>query len=226
MIAPQFSVTTNAPNTARWNRYPTNATIPQPPSSFMAPGVAAAAAATTTGNDNNKTTELATFYIHSIFHRSGQLFHIDQPADIPTTPPVTIKRPQYPERRQLSMRMLTPCVLYVQYPCEQKCRNLGICIHYQFVVGCRKCPDGLRCVVCVASGVEEVSAPPTYLPKNLSCLVPTLFHSSRPLLSLGGSQYTNSKIYVISTPKSLTPTPPLSHIPSCTIYALCIMHNH
>lgn len=161
MMAHQFSLATNAPNTPSWSRHPANASFPQPPSSSMAPGVASAAAA----NNNKKTTELATFYIHSIFHRTGQLFHVDQPADIPTTPPVTIKRPQYPERRQLSMRMLTPCVLYVQYPCEQKCRNLGICIHYQFVVGCRKCPDGLRCEVCVASGVEEVSAL-AYLPEG------------------------------------------------------------
>ena len=239
MMAPQLSVTTNAPTTARWNRYPTNATIPQPPSSFMAPGVAAAAAATTTGNNNNKTTELATFYIHSIFHRSGQLFHIDQPADIPTTPPVAIKRPQYPERRQLSMRMLTPCILYVQYPCEQKCRNLGICIHYQFVVGCRKCPDGLRCEICVASGVEEVSASITFLPTlgsrkahsrpMLSLLPPFSFRKTAPfawwvVIHKSKSIYQVYVIFPVRNP--LTPTAPLSHITSYIIYASCITTNN
>lgn len=128
--------------------YMANAPSPQP----SAIATSTASGVTTGGG----ATELATFYIHSALHRSGQFFHVNKPADIPNTPPVAIKRPKFPEMRQLSMRMLTPCILYVQYPCEQKCRNLGICIHYQFVVGCKKCPDGLRCELCVGSGVEEV----------------------------------------------------------------------
>jgi hypothetical protein len=144
----RLSLSTTPSNTG-FSGYMANASSPQPSATSTASGV-------TTGG----TTELATFYIHSALHCSGQFFHVNKPADIPNTPPVAIKRPKFPEMRQLSMRMLTPCIFYVQYPCEQKCRNLGICIHYQFVVGCKKCPDGLRCEVCVGSGVEEVGSYP------------------------------------------------------------------
>jgi len=105
---------------------------------------------------SSDTPELATFYIHNVLHRSGQLFHVDKPADIPSAPPVTIRRPKFPEMRQLTICRFPPCIFYVQYPCEQKCRSLGICIHYQFVVNCKTCPDGLRCDLCVATGIEEV----------------------------------------------------------------------
>ncbi|KIX98714.1 uncharacterized protein Z520_05175 [Fonsecaea multimorphosa CBS 102226] len=99
--------------------------------------------------------QTAAFFIRSLDHPQGQLFYMAKPEDVSSAPPVVIRRPPLPEVRQISLQMLVPCVFFVQYPCRQKCRSLGICVHYQFVIGCRKCPDGLRCPDCVQSKVEE-----------------------------------------------------------------------
>jgi hypothetical protein len=56
----------------------------------------------------------------------------------------------------MTLQALQPCILYVQYACRQRCRSLGICIHYQFVIGVRSCPDGLRCDQCIQSKTEQV----------------------------------------------------------------------
>lgn len=101
-------------------------------------------------------TEIAAFYVHNCDFPQGKIFHTPKPDDISMSPPVVIRRPAFPEMRKLTMQILMPCIFYVQFPCSQKCRTMGICIHYQFVVGCRKCPDGLRCPVCVRSKVEQV----------------------------------------------------------------------
>ncbi|OAP63519.1 hypothetical protein AYL99_02746 [Fonsecaea erecta] len=98
---------------------------------------------------------VAAFFVRSLDHPQGQLFQMVKPEDISSAPPVVVKRPPKPEVRQISLQMLAPCVFFVQYPCQQKCRSLGICVHYQFVIGCRKCPDGLRCSACVQSKTEE-----------------------------------------------------------------------
>ncbi|OAL37406.1 hypothetical protein AYO20_03255 [Fonsecaea nubica] len=97
----------------------------------------------------------AAFFIRSLDHPQGQVFHMVKPEDISFTPPVVLRRPPLPEARQISLQMVVPCIFFVQYPCRQKCRSLGICVHYQFVIGCRKCPDGLRCSTCVQSNVEQ-----------------------------------------------------------------------
>ncbi|OQV09113.1 hypothetical protein CLAIMM_13280 [Cladophialophora immunda] len=99
--------------------------------------------------------QVAAFFIRSVDYPQGQIFHMFKPEDISFAPPVVIRRPPLAEARQVSLQMVVPCVFFVQYPCRQKCRSLGICVHYQFVVGCRKCPDGLRCSTCVQSHVEE-----------------------------------------------------------------------
>ncbi|KIW92046.1 uncharacterized protein Z519_07028 [Cladophialophora bantiana CBS 173.52] len=98
---------------------------------------------------------MAAFFIHSLDHPQGRIFHVVKPEDISFAPPVLIRRPPLPEPRQISLQMVIPCIFFVQYPCRQKCRSLGICIHYQFVVGCRTCPDGLRCPICVQQNVEQ-----------------------------------------------------------------------
>ncbi|EXJ78339.1 hypothetical protein A1O3_09500 [Capronia epimyces CBS 606.96] len=97
----------------------------------------------------------AAFFIRSSEYPRGQIFHVDKPVEISMLPPVAVRRPAFPEIRKRSMEMLTPCTFFVQYACQQKCRTMGICIHYQFVVGCRKCPDGLRCSLCAQSSVEQ-----------------------------------------------------------------------
>ena len=106
-----------------------------------------------------KPTDIAAFFIRNVDYPQGQIFHAAQPEDIPTEPPAVMTRPKFPEKRQLSLRMLETCILFVQYPCRQKCRSLGICIHYQFVAGTRKCPDGLRCPACLQINFEQVWNP-------------------------------------------------------------------
>jgi hypothetical protein len=105
---------------------------------------------------------LTAFFIHSTEHPQGQIFFAVQPAATATAhrsstaPEFEVRRPADPTKTQQSLAMLTPCTLYVQYPCKTKCRSLGICVHYQFVIGCRRCPDGLRCARCAVSDVQEV----------------------------------------------------------------------
>src|ERR1700761_3127276 len=82
------------------------------------------------------TAETAAFFLRSSDYPQGAIFHVARPEDISLTPPA-IKRPPSAEMRQAALQMIRPCVFFVQYPCLQKCRSLGICIHYQFVAGCR-----------------------------------------------------------------------------------------
>ncbi|KIW65709.1 hypothetical protein PV04_07941 [Phialophora macrospora] len=96
----------------------------------------------------------AAFFLQNADYPQGELFHIIRPEHISSAPPAAIKRPPFPEKRQASLRMLEPCIFFVQFPCRQRCRSLGICIHYQFVGSCRRLPDGLRCPVCILSDVE------------------------------------------------------------------------
>jgi hypothetical protein len=106
---------------------------------------------------STSTPVLATFYLKNTEHPAGKVMNAMRPEHISGEAQVAIKRPLHPERRQLSLQMMDPCVMFVQFPCRQHCRSLGICIHYQFVAGCRVCPDGLRCMACIQSGVEVVS---------------------------------------------------------------------
>lgn len=86
----------------------------------------------------------------------GRYFKVVKPDGIATKAPVTIKRPAFNQMRKMTLQALQPCILYVQYACRQRCRSLGICIHYQFVIGVRNCPDGLRCDHCIQSKTEQV----------------------------------------------------------------------
>jgi hypothetical protein len=98
----------------------------------------------------------AAFFLRNADHPQGKFFDIVRPDHISSAPPAAIKRPPFPEKRQVSLRMLEPCIFFVQFPCRQRCRSLGICIHYQFIGGCRTLPDGLRCSVCILSNVAVV----------------------------------------------------------------------
>ena len=103
----------------------------------------------------SKPAETVALFIKNSELPEGELFSVVTPEHITSAAPGGIKRPPYPEARQAALQMLEPCVFFVQYPCPQGCRSLGICIHYQFVAGCRRCPDGLWCPACVQN-VEEV----------------------------------------------------------------------
>ncbi|KAI1618508.1 hypothetical protein EDD37DRAFT_606437 [Exophiala viscosa] len=107
---------------------------------------------------NNQSPDLSAFFIHSTEHPQGQIFFATKPAasERNSISPLRVKRPIDPTKTKHSLEALTPCTLFVQYRCKTKCRSLGICVHYQFVIGCRRCPDGLRCPRCMASpGSQE-----------------------------------------------------------------------
>lgn len=102
--------------------------------------------------------EIGQFFIQSIDYPGGHFFVTPKPEEISHADPPSIKRPSYPEMRQHSLGHFAPCIFFVQYPCKTKCRSLGICVHYQFVIPCGKCPDGLICSECIKStSPQEVS---------------------------------------------------------------------
>jgi hypothetical protein len=51
-----------------------------------------------------------------------------------------------------SLHALAPGILIERYACAQdpdtKCKNKGTCVHYYFVLGARRTPDGLVCRLC------------------------------------------------------------------------------
>ncbi|KIW48090.1 uncharacterized protein PV06_00710 [Exophiala oligosperma] len=93
--------------------------------------------------------EIGQFFIQSIEYPRGHFFVTPKPEEISHPDPPIIKRPCYPEMRRHSLDHFEPCIFFVQYPCRAKCRSLGICVHYQFVIPCGKCPDGLICSECI-----------------------------------------------------------------------------
>ncbi|KAJ9615671.1 hypothetical protein H2200_001747 [Cladophialophora chaetospira] len=80
--------------------------------------------------------DTVAFFIRNIEFPEGRLFHAPKPENITFGHPAVIKRPALPEKRQATLQMLDPCTLFVQYPCQQKCRSLGICA----ITANRKCP--------------------------------------------------------------------------------------
>ncbi|KAK5199185.1 hypothetical protein LTR99_001226 [Exophiala xenobiotica] len=103
----------------------------------------------------SEAREIGQFFVHSTEHPRGHRFFTPKPEEISFLPPPMIKRPDLAETRQLSLQRVPPCILFVQFPCKQRCRSLGICIHYQFVLPCGKCPDGLICPACMRSNTQQ-----------------------------------------------------------------------
>lgn len=106
----------------------------------------------------SEAREIGQFFVHSTEYPRGHRFFTPKPEEISFLPPLAIKRPDLAETRQLSLQRVPPCILFVQFPCKQRCRSLGICIHYQFVVPCGKCPDGLICPACMRNNTQQVIA--------------------------------------------------------------------
>jgi hypothetical protein len=109
----------------------------------------------------SESREIGQFFVHSTEHPRGHRFFTPKPEEISFLPLPMIKRPDLAETRQLSLQCVPPCILFVQFPCKQRCRSLGICIHYQFVLPCGKCPDGLICPACMRSNTQQVRPLPS-----------------------------------------------------------------
>jgi hypothetical protein len=78
-----------------------------------------------------------------------------QPASISLEPP-KVKKPPFPAATQTSLQSAKPAIFYADFNCAKHCRSLGICIHYQFVLGSKRCPDALICDACKRPGIEQV----------------------------------------------------------------------
>ncbi len=98
--------------------------------------------------------ERVMFHVINDEHVRGMHFHAPKPKAIPFEPPI-VRIPAFPNITQTSLKAMQPGVFFVEYGCDKHCRSLGICVHYQFVIGGKKCPDGLVCQSC-KQGVEHV----------------------------------------------------------------------
>jgi hypothetical protein len=78
-----------------------------------------------------------------------------QPASISLEPP-KVKKPPFPAATQTSLQSAKPAIFYADFNFPKHCRSLGICIHYQFVLGSKRCPDALICDACKRPGIEQV----------------------------------------------------------------------
>jgi len=104
-----------------------------------------------------REVEVLAYYISNRDEgfRDGHIGYVEWPDEFKPVQAQEVARPAFPEVTRNSLAALQPCVMFVQYQCTPKCRSLGICIHYQFVIGGR-CPDGLICERCSVDGAEQV----------------------------------------------------------------------
>ena len=93
-------------------------------------------------------------FVKSLEYPAGLEFRGVVPSHI-NRDPSKIRLPTLPEVRVSSLRIIQPCILFVQFSCPERCRSYGICTHYQFVLGCRRCPDGLLCDCCHDASMED-----------------------------------------------------------------------
>lgn len=66
-------------------------------------------------------------------------------------------QPLNPEQRKATLMTLTPMIVYAEFTCPDVCRTRGICVHFSFVLGCKKAPDGLICQICQNAGNEKAA---------------------------------------------------------------------
>jgi hypothetical protein len=99
--------------------------------------------------------ERAWFYLINDEYPHGQLFHAPKPASI-SFEPSAVKKPAFPLITQKTIETLQPAVFFVHFDCTKNCRSQGICVHYQFVIGSKRCPDGLICERCKYSVDQQV----------------------------------------------------------------------
>lgn len=118
--------------------------------------------------------QMITYYIRSQEHPHGTTHQDWKPENIKLALPI-IRRPKFPEVTQTSLRTLQPCIMFVAYSCKTQCRSMGICVHYQFVLGAKRCPDGLICDRCRVGRIPEVRL------LQLTCLLSFLNRADRVL---------------------------------------------
>ena len=113
--------------------------------------------------------ERVMFHVINDEYARGMHLHAPKPKAISFEPP-RVRIPAFPNVTQTSLRVMQPGIFFVEYDCDKHCRSLGICVHYQFVIGSKKCPDGLVCQRC-KQGVEQLASRETLylLPQLMVC---------------------------------------------------------
>jgi hypothetical protein len=97
----------------------------------------------------------SVFFLQNIDFQHGILLQTKTPSSVTSTLH-PLRRPRLMEVTKAILNLMQPCVLFVQFPCKRKCRSMGICIHFQFVIGTQRCPDGLICGRCMDEAPKKV----------------------------------------------------------------------
>lgn len=100
--------------------------------------------------------ERVMIYIINDDYPNGQHWHVPKPRNVGLRVP-SLTKPPFPSITQASLTAAKPAVFFVEFACDKHCRTLGICVHYQFVLGSKKTPDGLICDMCKGKADQVVS---------------------------------------------------------------------
>jgi hypothetical protein len=106
-------------------------------------------------SEDGDARNIFLFYLVNINSPRGQYWQTEAPGSV-TSILHPLRKPRAPALAAATLGLLQPWVFFVQYGCDQRCRSMGICIHFQFVLGAQRCPDGLICRICKNSGLQKV----------------------------------------------------------------------
>ena len=103
----------------------------------------------------------AKVFLENKDYPNGTILEVPKP-DFDGNEYLPVIYPTHP-KPQLTARTLgsLSCGIAIErYGCLQKCRNKGTCIHFQFVLGVKRTPDGLICAKCSKEGTDEIVSSP------------------------------------------------------------------
>ena len=63
--------------------------------------------------------------------------------------------PSNPELVQSTLKLMKSMIVYALFECDDGCRSRGMCVHFSFLLGCRRVPDGLICPRCQETRTER-----------------------------------------------------------------------
>jgi len=155
---PQDERTAHTSQRVHWERQISMTTALQTKSSLQKRKLSAylnASPPASASQDEFQPLTQSVFFLQSIDFQHGIFLQTKAPSSVTSTLH-PLRRPRLLEVTKAILNLMQPCVLFVQFPCEKKCRSMGICIHFQFVIGTQRCPDGLICDRCMAGVPQKV----------------------------------------------------------------------
>ena len=99
----------------------------------------------------------------------GEIRRIELPEHVSISAPRPMGKPKDPSITQRSLLNMILTILYIQYACDEGCRNFGCCVHYLFVLPKGKYPDGLICDACNNPWTIRKVHPVRYWSPTRSC---------------------------------------------------------